>query len=135
MKGAPERIWDRCSKILINGREESISQHMETIEQANEKFGRNGERVLAFAYMHLDPSEFPVGYAFDPVKINFPMEGLTFVGLISMQDPPRGRVPWAVTQCQSAGIKVIMVTGDQPLTAEAIAKQTNIITRESNVTI
>jgi len=123
MKGAPERIWGRCSKILVNGQEQPLTEQMkDTIEQANEDFGANGERVLAFGYMHLPAAQFPVGFAFNPSQSNFPMEGLTFIGLISMQDPPRGRVPWAVLQCQSAGIKVIMVTGDQPVTAEAIAK-------------
>jgi len=136
MKGAPERIWDRCTKILINGQEQPLTEQLKaSIIDANEGFGENGERVLAFAYMHLPAGEFPVGFAFNPSQHNFPMEGLTFIGLISMQDPPRGRVPWAVLQCQSAGIKVIMVTGDQPVTAAAIAKQTNIITLENNVDI
>lgn len=136
MKGAPERIWNRCDKIMINGREQPLDAQMKaTINDANEGFGENGERVLAFAFMHLPSGQFPVGFAFNPSQHNFPMEGLTFIGLISMQDPPRQRVPWAVEQCQSAGIKVIMVTGDQPVTAEAIAKQTNIITLESNVAI
>jgi len=75
------------------------AEMLATIEDANDLLGRNGERVLAFAYAHLDPTQFPAGFAFNPTDVNFPMEGLTFIGLISMQDPPRGRVPWAVTQC------------------------------------
>jgi len=70
-----------------------------TIEDNNDLLGRNGERVLAFAYTLLDPATYHEGYAFDPTQVNFPMDDLTFIGLISMQDPPRGRVPWAVTQC------------------------------------
>jgi len=58
---------------------------------------------------------------------NWPMEGLTFLGFFAMIDPPRPSVPDAVLKCQAAGIKVIMVTGDHPTTAEAIAKQVNII--------
>jgi len=52
---------------------------------------------------------------------------MTFVGLYSMTDPPRDSVPEAVMKCITAGIKVIMVTGDQPITATAIARQVNII--------
>merc|ERR1712168_932451 len=59
---------------------------------------------------------------------------LTFVGLMSMIDPPRAAVPDAVAKCRSAGIKVIMVTGDHPITAEAIAKSVGIIS-EGNYTV
>merc|ERR1712172_395437 len=58
---------------------------------------------------------------------NFPLEGLRFVGLMSMIDPPRAAVPDAVAKCRSAGIKVIMVTGDHPITAKAIARSVGII--------
>ena len=56
------------------------------------------------------------------------MENLTFVGLMAMIDPPRNGVPDAVKKCKSAGIKVVMVTGDHPITAAAIAKSVFIIT-------
>ena len=55
------------------------------------------------------------------------MSGLRFIGLMSLIDPPRAAVPDAVTKCRSAGIKVIMVTGDHPITAKAIAKSVGII--------
>ena len=58
---------------------------------------------------------------------NFPLENLCFVGLMSMIDPPRAAVPDAVSKCRSAGIKVIMVTGDHPITAKAIARGVGII--------
>ncbi|GMS80304.1 hypothetical protein PENTCL1PPCAC_2479, partial [Pristionchus entomophagus] len=54
-------------------------------------------------------------------------DGLRFVGLMSMIDPPRAAVPDAVAKCRSAGIKVVMVTGDHPITAKAIAKSVGII--------
>merc|ERR1719412_2374420 len=57
-------------------------------------------------------------------------EGLTFVGLYAMIDPARPGVPEAVMKCQDAGIKVIMVTGDHPVTAHAIAKKVNIIAKD-----
>lgn len=63
--------------------------------------------------------------------MNYKLEELVFLGLISLQDPPRDTVPKAVLKCQAAKIKVIMVTGDQPVTALAIAKQCNIITQKT----
>lgn len=62
-------------------------------------------------------------------KFNFNLQNFEFVGLVSLMDPPKTRVPGAINECRSAGIKVIMVTGDQPPTAAAIAKEVNIIPR------
>lgn len=74
------------------------------------------------------------GYEFDADEVNFPLTGLRFVGLISMIDPPRAAVPDAVAKCRSAGIKVIMITGDHPITAKAIAKGVGIVS-EGNETV
>ena len=60
------------------------------------------------------------------------MENYIFVGLISMMDPPKESVPFAIKKCRSAGIKVIMVTGDQPHISAAIAKQIGIISFKTN---
>nr|XP_031531135.1 potassium-transporting ATPase alpha chain 2-like [Vicugna pacos] len=68
---------------------------------------------------------------FDTDAMNFPTSNFCFVGLLSMIDPPRSTVPDAVTKCRSAGIKVIMVTGDHPITAKAIAKSVGIISANS----
>lgn len=75
----------------------------------------------------LPSDKFPLGFKFDSDDPNFPITGLRFVGLMSMIDPPRAAVPDAVAKCRSAGIKVIMVTGDHPITAKAIAKSVGII--------
>ena len=66
-----------------------------------------GERVLGFADLILPQDKFPVGFEFNTEEINFPLEGLRFVGLMSLIDPPRAAVPDAVNKCRSAGIKVI----------------------------
>jgi sodium/potassium-transporting ATPase subunit alpha len=63
MKGAPERIYGRCSKILINGEEVKITQaHDDAFEKANKFFGGQGERVLAFARVYLNENEYPKDY-------------------------------------------------------------------------
>jgi P-type E1-E2 ATPase len=77
--------------------------------------------------MMLDSGTYPKGYKFDTDTMNFPSDGLCFVGLMSLIDPPRPNVPDAVAKCRTAGIKVIMVTGDHPITAKAIAKSVGII--------
>merc|ERR1719249_606236 len=139
MKGAPERILARCGKILINGEEQEMNDEWRgKYDKAYEYLGGLGERVLGFAQMWMAETQWPMGSAnFETEPINFFGEDpdnhtmLTFVGLMSMIDPPRAAVPDAVAKCRSAGIKVIMVTGDHPITAEAIAKSVGIISEQS----
>ena len=128
MKGAPERILDRCSTILVHGEEKPlIEEWKEAFNNAYKELGGLGERVLGFCDLILDDEKYPVNYAFDSDEQNFPLMNLRFLGLMSLIDPPRAAVPDAVTKCRSAGIKVIMVTGDHPITAKAIAKSVGII--------
>jgi len=135
MKGAPERILERCSTIYINGEEKALDEEMkESFNNAYLELGGLGERVLGFCDYMLPTEKYPLGYPFDADAVNFPVHGLRFVGLMSMIDPPRAAVPDAVAKCRSAGIKVIMVTGDHPITAKAIAKSVGIIS-EGNETV
>merc|ERR1712203_1019560 len=135
MKGAPERIVDRCSTIVINGVEQELTaEWKQKFEIANRELGELGERVLGFCDFALPKGDYPTGYPFNQDDVNFPIEGLRFVGLMSMIDPPRAAVPDAVTKCRSAGIKVIMVTGDHPITAKAIARSVGIIS-EGTMTV
>ena len=147
LKGAPERILTRCSKILINNEEVDFTDELrEEVNEANKTFGGLGERVLAFAKCSLPADKFTKDYQFDMKSWKewgldanksysdyaeqpgtFPMHGLTLVGVVSLNDPPRTNVDLSVSKCRSAGIKVIMVTGDQPPTAAAIAAKVNII--------
>ncbi|TNN02806.1 hypothetical protein fugu_010293 [Takifugu bimaculatus] len=135
MKGAPERILDRCSTIMIQGKEQPMDEEMkEAFQNAYMELGGLGERVLGFCHGLLPEDQYPKGFAFDTDDVNFQTDNLCFVGLISMIDPPRAAVPDAVGKCRSAGIKVIMVTGDHPITAKAIAKGVGIIS-EGNETV
>ena len=84
--------------------------------------------------MKLPLDKYPPGCTFDAEDPEFLKLGLRFVGLVSMIDPPRPGVPEAVNMCRSAGIKVVMVTGDHPITARAIARGVGIIS-EGNETL
>lgn len=136
MKGAPEQILDRCSTIFVDGEELPLDKPLQTaFNDAYLALGSLGERVLGFCELYLPEAEFPRGFKFDSdEEPNFPLTGLCFVGLLSLIDPPRATVPDAVAKCRSAGIKVIMVTGDHPITAKAIAKAVGIIS-DGNETV
>ncbi|KAJ1512664.1 hypothetical protein HMI54_014865 [Coelomomyces lativittatus] len=129
LKGAPERVLKICSNILArNGLTKSLTnEHKEMFTKTYEFMAGKGHRVLAFAKLELPCEEFPEDYAFSKDKGNYPTEGFTFVGLASLEDPPKHGVREAVGNCRLAGIKVVMVTGDHPLTAEAIARTINLM--------
>ena len=128
MKGAPERLLKRCSTILINGQEQPLTnQWRMKFEAACQLFGDSGERILGFCDLRLPRKAFPLGFDFNDEEINFPIVQMRFLGLVSLIDPPRPCIKEAVAKCRSAGIKVIMITGDHPATAKAIAKEVGII--------
>jgi sodium/potassium-transporting ATPase subunit alpha len=94
MKGAPERIFSRCSTILINGEEQEITEDWEeSFNNAYLELGGLGERVLGFCDLELPAEQYPPGFAFSSEEVNFPLNGLRFVGLLAMIDPPRSAVP------------------------------------------
>ena len=115
-KGAPDYLIDRCEYILTDkGVEKITSEHKEAIEKQNRIYGEMGQRVIAFAYK--ETSE----------KLTSNQENsLIFIGLMSMIDPPREQSKEAVKMAKEAGIKPIMITGDNVNTARAIAKDIGI---------
>lgn len=116
-KGAPDVIIKRCSTILINGIKEPITKrHLDAIEKENQRCANNGLRVLGFAYKDYRGNQVTLEDEHD----------LTFIGLVSLMDPPRIESQDAVAKCKIAGIKPIMITGDHVVTARAIATQIGI---------
>lgn len=139
-KGAPDFLIKRCTKYLKDGKEHKLDGLFENnFREANQAFALKGERVLAVAYCRFNTKDYPENFEFKndisganedskKEKIpNYPTNDLCFVGLIAMEDPPREGVRDAVAKCKKAGVKVIMVTGDQTLTAASIAYQIGII--------
>ena len=106
--------------MLADGEEGTLAQaDRERVTAAVEGFARQGLRVLALA-RKATPS------AAQPPERDDAESGLCFLGLVTMQDPPRAAVADAVARCHAAGIRIIVITGDHPLTAAAIAGQVGI---------
>ena len=125
VKGAPKEVLDLCESVLSGGSEISLSlEEIDEIMKVNDQFARDGLRVLAVAQRNLP--ETIIEYTPDTVE-----EKLTFLGLIAMMDPPRPEVADAVEKCHTAGIRIIMITGDYGLTAETIARRIGIVRGEN----
>ncbi|MEX2573940.1 MAG: cation-transporting P-type ATPase [Balneolaceae bacterium] len=126
VKGAPEKLLDACTGIVRNGPDAVESLSDEEKDKWLERSGRlagEGLRLLAVADKTVEDKDAE------------PFEELRFLGLIGLLDPARSDVGDAIRECQSAGIRVIMVTGDQGATATAIAKETGITNEEDPVVI
>ena len=120
-KGAPEEVLSRCVTVLAgDARELPLdAAERERIMHRVETYAQNGLRVLALARRTL-----PAGTEV-PSREEAERE-LCFLGLVTMLDPPRPEVREAIARCHSAGIRIIVITGDHPLTAAAIARQVGI---------
>jgi len=115
--GAPEKILQNSDRILLRGEEVQLNDAIRVeVFSAIAQMAHTGERLLAFGYHRLSA---------DSGKENIEKE-IVFVGIIGFIDPPRREVRDAIRTCQEAGIKVIMITGDHPETAKAIASQVGI---------
>jgi len=135
LKGASEKVVNYCKDIQIGEDvEELTEEHKAQLTNDIATISKMGERVLGFCMAILPKADFEGEFEGDnDENCNFPMNGdLTYIGMMSMIDPPRPGVPEAVANCQTAGIRVIMVTGDHPLTAQAIARKVGIIGPDAN---
>lgn len=118
MKGAPEVVLERCTHALENGKVSRLTkQKKKAILDKNLEMGENALRVLAFSYKGLDKPKIGEKEA---------ETGHVFLGLQGMVDPPRAEVPDAIEACKNAGIRVLMITGDNIATAGAIAREVGI---------
>jgi calcium-translocating P-type ATPase len=118
LKGAPEVVLPRCDQIeLPNGVGPFTDEHKARIIAAQEAMAQRGLRVLALACRRV-----PEDTSRDEYESH-----LTLAGLVGLEDPPRPEVPAAIQRCREAGIKVIMVTGDHPHTAVAIAREIGLV--------
>ena len=128
IKGSPKEVMELCEQCLDGTTWRKMEEaDREAIMQANDAYAREGLRVLAVACRPLKRNDKSLPetireYTPDTIECQ-----LTFLGLVAMQDPPRREVKDAVALCRSAGIKIVMITGDYGLTAESIARKIGII--------
>lgn len=121
-KGAVERIIPLCSKYIDGNTQKPLTDSVRLkIETINENLAKSALRVIAVAYK--DVSENPSS---DNIE-----NDLTFAGLIGIIDPPRPEAVKAVATCKKAGIKPVMITGDHILTAQAIAAELDICSKNT----
>ena len=127
-KGAPETVLAACDFVQFDAAGDANPTPLDPLARtrllaAQRQMAEAGLRVLAFAHC--------------AVKDGMPSEerGMILSGLVGLEDPPRPEVPDAVARCATAGIRVIMVTGDHPHTALAIARQIGMVKTESPVVI
>ncbi|MDD5440233.1 MAG: calcium-transporting P-type ATPase, PMR1-type [Candidatus Omnitrophica bacterium] len=116
VKGAPDILLHNCSRIEKNGIVEELTETAkDSIQKANNELTGRAMRVLALAYRRFDT----LPEVQDSATIE---QDLTFLGLAAMIDPPREEVKDAIKECNSAGIRTVMITGDHKNTAVAIAR-------------
>jgi sodium/potassium-transporting ATPase subunit alpha len=118
VKGAPLETLQRCDRILSDNQVRPMTDdERKRIIQDNDSMARRGLRVLAFAYRDGEGLQ-PTAYASEQIE-----DHLVFLGLAALSDPVRPEVPPAIGACHTAGIRVIMITGDYALTAASIGQQ------------
>jgi len=121
-KGAPEAILEKCANALTNGKgaaEPMNDQVRKDLNDVLNKYAKTSLRVLALAMRPMPAKQTTVSEEDE--------RDLTFLGFVGIADPPRTEVARAIAMCRGAGIRVIMVTGDNKTTAESIAGQIGLI--------
>ncbi|MGJ0486368.1 MAG: cation-translocating P-type ATPase [Methylomicrobium sp.] len=117
VKGAPEVLLERCLDA-VDGNGDTVPLQYQLLINQNNRMAESGLRVLGVAAGRISEAEF----AADGDLFGF-LDALTFIGLVGLMDPPRAEAGTAISQCRKAGIQVKMITGDQKVTANAIAQE------------
>lgn len=123
-KGGIDELLKRCNAYEINGQiHQDLDNYINKIREKNEEMARDALRVLGCAYKEIE--HIPSKKEMETLE-----NDLIFVGMVGMIDPPREEAKEAVEKCKTAGIKVVMITGDHKITATAIAKKLGILENE-----
>ena len=130
-KGASEILIPHCTKILYNDAEINFSEEIKNkVMEIVNLYANQGYRILSLCYKVMDTIP-PDGDKGREVSES----DMIFIGFVTILDPPREGVKESVEQCHQAGVEVVMITGDSPSTARAIASQIGIVSDESDMAI
>ncbi len=124
IKGAPDVLLNKASKVIIDGQEKPINEAKDIILQKNEEFASNALRVLGIAYKPIKE-----GYKEEEIETDY-----TYIGLAGIIDPARDEVKDAIEEARDAGIRTIMITGDHKITAIAIAHEIGLTQSSEAIT-
>ncbi|MFH4977758.1 hypothetical protein AB6A40_004467 [Gnathostoma spinigerum] len=136
IKGAPEGIVKRCSHVRVNGKKIPLTPKMsqKIIDQCV-LYGTGRDTLRCLALGTIDsPSPVESMNLEDPSQFIRYERDITFVGVVGMLDPPRAEVLPSIKECRHAGIRVIMITGDNKNTAEAIGRRIGLFSEEEDTT-
>ncbi|KAG6170847.1 hypothetical protein E4U11_001629 [Claviceps purpurea] len=136
VKGAPESIIERCTHTLIgaNGKKVALSEKLTGLLMKEVvDYGNRGLRIIGLASID-DVSNNPLLSAKSTEQYAQLEQNMTFLGLVGMLDPPRKEVPGSIEKCKEAGIRVIVITGDNRNTAESICRQIGVFGADEDLT-
>lgn len=137
VKGAAESILERCSHVVLgeNGSKVSLTkEHLNLLSQQVVAYGNQGLRVMALASVD-DVSASPLLNKAQTSDDYAQLEqNMTLLGLVGMLDPPRLEVEDSIQKCREAGIRVIVITGDSPNTAESICRHIGVFDADEDLT-
>jgi Ca2+ transporting ATPase len=129
VKGAPDMLIDRCTQALVGagGNVVPLSRAIvEVLQKRIVEYGNRGLRVIALASVDNIDSHPLLHTAKSTAEYAQLEQNMTFLGLVAMLDPPRPEVPASIKRCKDAGIRVIVITGDNRNTAESICRQIGV---------
>jgi Ca2+-transporting ATPase len=132
-KGAPEVVLARCTAMRTSDGVAALTEtQRQRLLQVSAHMAHDALRVLALAERPLEAFPGPASASSDTADIE---QDLIFLGLVGLQDPPRDEARAAIQRCKAAGIRVVMITGDHPDTARAIARELDILAPDDSVVI
>ncbi|KAJ5948455.1 Sarcoplasmic/endoplasmic reticulum calcium ATPase 1 [Penicillium verhagenii] len=137
VKGAPESILERCSHVLQGSEGEEVplsKKHAKLLSEQVVEYGNQGLRVMAIASVSDVSGNKLLHNATSTEDYARLEQNMTLIGLVGMLDPPRPEVAGAIKKCKEAGIRVIVITGDSPNTAESICRQIGIFGPNEDLT-
>ncbi|KAI4159376.1 MAG: hypothetical protein LQ342_006632 [Letrouitia transgressa] len=136
IKGAPESILERCTHTLVGSKGKKVPlerKHLDVLTEEVVEYGNRGLRVIAFATVENITNSSRFRNAKTTEHYKQLEQNMTFIGLVGMLDPPRPEVAESIRKCQEAGVRVVVITGDNRNTAETICRQIGVFGQNENL--